>query len=106
MFRKPGSRAARRADERAQQKLLEQKRRLAQLEPGGAVANPIEVSSASQIEPRAASMRCLACDGALRVTEHTAETYDTRRVRVVRLRCAQCATERVVFFRLGTTLPS
>lgn len=106
MFRKPGSRAARRADERAAEKLTEQRLKLAAIEPGGTPALPIEVASSSQVEPRAASMPCLVCESPVRVVEHTAETHAGHRVRVVRVRCSRCAKERVVYFRLGSPLPS
>ena len=81
--------------------------KLAALEPGGAPDRPIEVTSASIIEPHASSMPCAVC-GALgaRVEEHIAVTLEERRLRVVHLSCPRCGTRREVFFRIGTVLPS
>jgi paraquat-inducible protein B len=40
------------------------------------------------------------------VLEHTAETIEGVRLRLARVRCPRCATERVYYYRLGTPLPS
>ena len=87
--------------------------KLAALEPGGAPDRPIEVSSASIIEPHAASMICAACGSSgVRVEEHVARSIEAaggapaRRLRVVHVLCQRCGTRREVFFRIGTVLPS
>ncbi len=90
-------------------KLARARVKLAELEPGGAADRPIEVASASVIEPHATSMPCAACGAtSLRVDEHVAVTLgegtDARRLRVVRARCAACGHRRDVYFRIGTTL--
>ena len=74
--------------------------RLARLGPGGSAGLPLDVESASQIEIRAESMSCLACQGPYRIDEHTAERIDGRHVRVVRVRCHHCGARRVLFFRV------
>jgi len=74
--------------------------KLAALEPGGAPDRPIDVPSASTVEVHAKSEPCLRCGGACRVAEHTAETLDEKRLRVVTLACAQCGARRALFFRI------
>jgi hypothetical protein len=107
------SRTERREAERDAAKLARARMKLAALEPGGGPDRPIEVTSASIIEPHASSMPCAACGAqALRVEEHVAVTVGgegtdpTRRLRVVHVICRKCGTRREVFFRIGTVLPS
>lgn len=97
------SRTERREAQRAAVKLAERRMKLAALEPGGAPERPIEVTSASAVEPHARGMPCAACgaDG-VRVEEHAAVTG----LRVARVVCPRCGVRRDVFFRLGTPLPS
>ena len=66
----------------------------------GDPARPIEVPSASVIEVRALTHRCLACDGELRVHEHRA-AHDLREVE---LACKRCGRRRVLWLRVS--LPS
>lgn len=95
-------------------KLSRSRMKLAALEAGGAPDRPIEVTSASIIEPQASSMPCAACGAqGLRVDEHVAVTLEgggpsepARRLRVVHVNCQRCGTRREVFFRIGTVLPS
>lgn len=100
------SRTERRERERDAQKLARARVKLAAMEAGGAPEHPIEVTSASVVEPHALSMPCAACgERSVRVDEHVAVTLEgERRLRVVRSRCAQCGFRRDVFFRLGTPL--
>jgi hypothetical protein len=76
------------------------------MENGGAAAHPLDVESASQIEVRALSMPCLRCDGPYRLDEHTAENIGGSAVRVLRVHCAHCGAERVVYFRVRSALAS
>lgn len=82
--------------------------RLAAMEPGGGPERPIEVASASVIEPHAASLPCAACgEVGVRVEEHAAVTTDgARRLRVVHVRCPRCGAARPLYFRIGSVLPS
>jgi hypothetical protein len=73
---------------------------LARLQAGGSAARPIDVESASQIEPRTLSTPCSRCDGPYRLDEHTAELLAERRVRVLRVHCAHCGASRVLYFRV------
>jgi hypothetical protein len=104
--KKPSDRATRRAAERASDKLLRERERLAALDAGGGADHPIEVASASLVEPRATSLPCLRCDGTSRVDEHIALVVGERRLRLVRLACPRCGARREVYFRIGTPLPS
>ena len=99
------ARTERREAERDAAKLARARLKLAALEVGGAPDRPIEVDSASIIEPHASSMPCAACGAqGLRIEEHTADL--PRRLRVVHVMCQRCGTRREVFFRIGTVLPS
>lgn len=104
--KKLSARAERREAERAAEKLGRARETLARLEPGGAAPRPVEVESASQIEPHALALPCLRCDGALRLDEHAAVTVGGERLRIVKLRCSRCGTRREVWFRIVTALPS
>lgn len=102
------ARTERREAERDAAKLARARIKLAALEAGGSPDLPIEVTSASIIEPHAQSMYCAACGNhGLRIDEHLAQTFPgERRLRVLKSRCPQCGTQRDLFFRIGTTLAS
>ncbi|WP_146652089.1 hypothetical protein [Labilithrix luteola] len=107
------SRTERREAARDAAKLAKARMRLAALEAGGSAERPIEVTSASIVEPHASSLPCPACGApGVRVEEHVAVTVpgdageEPRRLRVARVVCPRCGTRRDVFFRIGTTLPS
>lgn len=96
------ARAERRSRQRDAEKLAQSRERLAYLEPGGDRARPIEVESASQVEPHALGLPCLRCDGPNRLEEHAA----VEGLRVARLLCPRCGARREVWFRLAPRLPS
>ena len=106
------ARTQRREAERDARKLAEARRKLAALEAGGSPERPVEVVSASTIEPQAQSTACVVCDApSMRIDEHVVETHGAsadggRRLRVVRVRCPRCGDRREIYFRIGTTLPS
>jgi hypothetical protein len=100
--RKVSARAERRSRQRDADKLTRDRERLAYLEPGGDRARPIEVESASQVEPHALGLTCLRCDGPNRLDEHAAIDG----LRVARLLCPQCGSRRDAWFRLAPTRPS
>ncbi len=78
--------------------------RLARLSRGGNVAWPIEVTSASVVEVRTASLVCPECElGDYRIEEHVAPAAGLRRVDV---RCRYCATPRSLWFRLVSNEPN
>jgi hypothetical protein len=99
-------RTQRRADERASARLARDRERLAALEPGGDPSRPLDVESASQVEPHALGLACLRCDGAYRLEEHAAVSLHGDRLRVARLRCARCGARRDMWFRVSPGLPS
>jgi hypothetical protein len=97
------ARTGRREAAREAAKLARARMKLAALEPGGAPERPIEIASASVVEPHAASLPCAACGASgVRVEEHAAEEG----LRVAHVRCARCGASRPLWFRIGTTLPS
>lgn len=103
------SRTERREADRSAVKLAEARLKLAALESGGSPERPIDVSSASIVEPHAAGLECAACGGPTRVLEHSAVTIpdasgSPRALRVVHVRCTRCGVERNIYFRLGTLL--
>ena len=104
--RKPSARADRRERERAAEKLGRDRERLARLEPGGDRTRPLEVESASQVEPHALGLTCLRCGGPVRLEEHAAVTIDADRLRVARLVCPACNARREAWFRLTPRLPN
>lgn len=107
---KKRARTERREAERQRAKLRRDGLRLAALERGGAPDRPIELTSASVIEPHAASMPCAACGGVVRVISHEAKSFEVastpRRLRVVSVQCAACGVARDVFFDLTSGLAS
>jgi ribosomal protein L37E len=101
------ARTERREAARDAERIARSRIKLAAMEPGGAPDRPIEVTSASIIEPHASSMPCAACGAPnVRVDEHVALTLEGRRLRVTNVVCQRCGSRREVFFRIGTVLPS
>jgi DNA-directed RNA polymerase subunit RPC12/RpoP len=98
--KKLSPRAERRAGERAAEKLARDRERLAYLEPGGDSVRPIDLESASQVEPHVRSLVCLRCGTDVRLEEHAAVTEHLQRLRVARLVCPRCGARRDVWFRL------
>jgi hypothetical protein len=100
--KKRPERTARRVAARAERDRVRDRERLFALERGGSAAKPIEVVSSSVIEVRALSLKCLQCDGAYQLVEHTAENAALRRVQV---RCVTCGVARSLWFAItGPTL--
>jgi ferredoxin len=98
--KKLSPKAERRAKARAAEKLAKKREKLAKIEAGGSPERPIEVVSASVVEPAATSMPCPTCLGACRVEEHAAETVDGKRLRIARMLCVQCGAKRAVYFKI------
>jgi hypothetical protein len=94
------TRTLRRTLERGHEKLADSRRKLMQLERGGAPDRPIEVDSAAVVEPRAESFPCPYCEGALRCEEHTAGQRAARLVREVSLVCRTCGEPVKLYFRV------
>ena len=92
--------AERRAHTRAEEKLGRNRARLARLSPGGEPNHPLDVPSASLVEPQARSMPCPKCMGACTVIEHAAETREGRRLRIAHMICRTCGGRRAIYFRI------
>lgn len=90
----PGPRLLSEPLARARQQLFE-------LEPGAARARPVEVSSASVIEPKAESTLCPRCGGHFEVEEHEAHSATHSRVRELKVRCRFCGDRRSLWFRIN-----
>jgi DNA-directed RNA polymerase subunit RPC12/RpoP len=106
MARDKRPRAARRALERATQKEMQLRERLAGLELGGSPSRPIEISSASLVEVTAEGTACPRCGGRMRVEEHLAQTLGGVPLRIAWVRCSTCGHKRAIHFRIVVALPS
>lgn len=93
--------AARRAKDRDAAKTRRDLERLDALSPGGSPDRPIDLASASQVEPDAEGRPCPICGGGVRVESHDAAT-DARggRLRVATVLCKVCRTRRARYYRL------
>ena len=100
------ARTLRRARARVDAKLRADVEKLALLAEGGRHDRPIEVASPAQVEVRAQAMLCPHCGEPPHLLEHRAEVFAGERLRVVRLRCGPCGSERAVYFRLAAPLQS
>ena len=100
MATKKRPRTVRRELERTKSKLARVKESLEDLEVGGSPDRPLEVESASQVEPHARSMHCPVCDEPYRVDEHEAKDG----LRVVSVTSPRCGRTRKIWFRLRPTL--
>jgi len=97
---KRGERTARRAQERAQVKLQNDRERLFLLELGGSAERPIDAPSAAVIETHAASVPCPRCGGSQEVVEHAALVRGGVRLREAKLRCRKCGSKRSLWFKI------
>ena len=103
MGKKRPERTAKRAAERAARDLVRDREKLAAMLPGGTRARPIEVGSASVVEPRINSLACPQCEGPYRVLDHRSAASGIREVDV---RCTNCSTPRTLWFRLVSDEPN
>ena len=101
----PRARTLSRLFARKQDKLIDDRERLAALEAGGSAERPIELEAASLLVMRAESVTCLRCDGALRYVEDRVVAVWAELSRGATLECRQCGKQREVWFRIrGRTL--
>lgn len=89
-----------RAQERKREKLYEARVKLSLLDAGGSAERPLDVSSASVIESRAEAEPCLRCGDVARCQEHTTHQGPHGLLRLVKLECRNCGTERSLYFRI------
>ena len=102
--KKLSANAERRAHTRAEEKLGRTRERLARLAPGGEANHPLDVTSASVIEPQARSMPCPKCLGPCSLIEHAAETREGHRLRIAHTICRACGSRRAIYFRIAGDL--
>lgn len=100
----PRPRAARRAAAQVNRRAVERIERLGTQLPGGAPEQPLRVTSASVVEVRARSTRCLVCDGELELRAHVSEAEGPGDLRRVDLACRACGRPRRLWFRVEPTL--
>jgi hypothetical protein len=81
-------------------KHLERKDKLAVLEVGGAAERPIHIATASLVDVMARAAKCHRCDGTVRLEDHVVR----ENLRVARVRCSSCGTEREIFFAISPRL--
>ena len=67
---------------------------------GYSAAEPFEVLSPTQVEPRAARLTCRRCGSEVRVEPHQVQKVDGELLRVAVTRCKQSQHEDRVYFRL------
>jgi predicted Zn finger-like uncharacterized protein len=103
MGKKRPERTARRVRERAARDLVQDREKLAGMSPGGSRERPMEVASASVIEPRINSLACPQCDGSYRVSDHRSAGSGLRELDV---KCSTCGTPRTLWFRLVSSEPN
>lgn len=117
MAKKPSRpRTEARSAQRERDKTAQAAQRLWLLDVGGSPERPIEVTTAAVIEGRAASARCPACFGELRVVDHEAITAPSapsvpagdpgKPLRVVSLRCFRCGGVQRLFFHIRAPMLS
>ena len=100
----PRPRAARRAAAQVNRRAVERIERLGTQLPGGAPEQPLRVTSASVVEVRARSTRCLVCDGELELRAHVSAAEGPGDLRRVDLVCRACGRPRRLWFRVEPTL--
>jgi hypothetical protein len=107
--RKPrtdSTRTVRRKLERAGERLIADRERLFELEPGGNPSSAIEVTSASVVDLHAERSECPRCAGKLLAVEQAAVTVGGVRLREARLRCRDCGARRSRWFRIVGANPN
>ncbi len=98
-------RTERRQGEREIERLVQARERLFAASDGGSREHPIEVASASLVEPRASSMECPRCGEKLRVRAHEAIPHGARTLRAVTVRCPACGSDRTLWFCVVRPMP-
>jgi len=97
---KRSDRTVRREQERAKNRLKEDRERLFALEAGGNPERPIGAASAAVIEGHALGVPCPHCGEKHELLEHSAHVRNGVRLRETKLRCKQCGSERSLWFKI------
>lgn len=102
--KKPRARTLARLFGRKQDKLIDDRERLAALEPGGSAERPIEIEAASLLPLRAESFDCLRCSGRVRYVEDRVVAHGSELRRAATIECKECGAERELWFRIAARL--
>lgn len=94
-------RKARREQDRRLRKQVARVEREARELPGGRAEHPIDVTSASVVEPRAREARCLRCGGELETRGDGASSTPRGVLRRIELVCRFCHAPRTLWFRVA-----
>ncbi|HYQ03267.1 MAG TPA: hypothetical protein VER96_31550 [Polyangiaceae bacterium] len=97
---KRSNRTLRREQERAKERLKEDRERLFSLEAGGNPERPLDAGSAAVIESHALSVPCPLCGAHHELVEHSAHVKNGVRLRETKLRCRQCGSARSLWFKI------
>ncbi|HEY0462869.1 MAG TPA: hypothetical protein VGC79_01615 [Polyangiaceae bacterium] len=97
---KRSDRTVRREQERAKDRLKEDRERLFALSPGGNPERPLDAASAAVIESHALSVPCPLCGANHELVEHLAHVRSGVRLRETKLRCRQCGSQRSLWFKI------
>ncbi len=106
MAKKERPRTSRRVRQQKLRRLVRERERLAELEPGGSPERPMEVPSPAVVELRAGAIPCIQCEGALGIEEHAVREVGSELLRLVRARCRTCGTPRELWFRIARSGPN
>ena len=68
--------------------------------PGATPEAPIEVETASVVEPMAARGRCVVCGEPVRAEDHSVQPIGDEPLRVVTVHCRRCGHRRPVYVRI------
>jgi hypothetical protein len=99
--RTPRARTERRRARAENDRFVQAKRKLYDLEPGGSRERPIDVPTPALVEPKAKSLSCPRCDALFGVEAHEAHADDEHgRLREAKLHCLVCGERRSLWFRI------
>ncbi len=99
-------RTLRREAQRAGERRKLEADRLWRLQAGGSPELPMEVATASLVEPRARSLTCPHCGVGLRLEEHVVTHFAGKLLREARLSCPRCGGHRSAWFRIVHAAPN
>jgi RNase P subunit RPR2 len=84
----------------ASEKVFQARNRLIDLAPGGSEERPMDVPTASLVEPKAEAVTCPRCETPFSVETHEAVTTSHGRLRKVLAHCKACGMRRPLWFRI------
>lgn len=97
----PRARTVKRRARAENDRWVQAKRKLYDLEAGGSPERPIDVPTPALVEPKAKSLSCPRCDAFFVVDQHEAHADDEHgRLREAKLLCHVCGERRSLWFRI------